>query len=186
MEPLVTPHAGDTKDPRPEPSVLEVGHTVQPCSASPARPRRPSPLCAFKISTLSLADTISDWQQGSRVPAPPQSQSLPTPLLSSMASTFHAGSSSYPPPPTFSQESAETAMNGIGHSQSALNSFDGRQSLASTPTPTPPTSRHQQNGPYSMPTYAPMNGTYGQMATPKRLSQQQHYIPVQKPEIYTV
>ena len=108
------------------------------------------------------------------------------PSTDSMASTFHAGSSSYPPPPTFSQDSADNVMNGIGHSQSTLNSFDGRQSIASTPTPTPPTSRHQQNGPYSMPNYASMNGTYNHITTPKKMAPQQNYSSGQKPEIYTV
>lgn len=109
-----------------------------------------------------------------------------------MASAVHAPSPSYPPPPTYSQNNTDGVVNGINHSHSAFNSFDGAQSVASTPTPTPPASRHQQIMPQSMPNYGQANGIYGQQTTPRHLHdskpivQQQQYPPGQKPQIYTV
>ena len=109
-----------------------------------------------------------------------------------MASVVHATSTSYPPPPTYPQNSADGLVNGINHSHSAFNSFDGAQSVASTPTPTPPASRHQQIMPHGIPNYGQANGTYSQQTTPrhrndpKPMIQQQHYPPGQKPQIYTV
>ena len=112
-------------------------------------------------------------------------------LCSTMASAIQAGSPTYPPPPTFSHNSTEPTMNGVHHSHSALNSFDGPHSMASTPTPTPPASRHQPNIPYHAP-YANMNGTHSQQHTPRHYHDlkpnvpQQHYAPGQHPQIYTV
>lgn len=109
-----------------------------------------------------------------------------------MASVVHAASPSYPPPPTYTQNSTDGMVNGINHSHSAFNSFDGAQSVASTPTPTPPASRHQQIMPHGIPNYGQANGTYSQQTTPrhrndpKPMIQQQHYPPGQKPQIYTV
>lgn len=179
-----SPARGDTKDPRPKPPVLSTA-----ISQIPARPsgqikvRTISGLPARNAQSLLPIQSLTGT--GSRVPAPPQTHPF-DPLLLEMASTFHASSSNYPPPPTYSQETTDSAMNGINHSQSALNSFDGRQSIGSTPTPTPPTSRHQPNGPYNMSNYPPMNGAYSQIGTPRKMAQQQYYPPGQKPEIYTV
>ena len=109
-----------------------------------------------------------------------------------MASAVHAPSPSYPPPPTYSQNSTDGMVNGINHSHSAFNSFDGAQSVASTPTPTPPASRHQHIMPHSVPNYGQANGIYSQQTTPrhhtdpKPMIQQQHYPPGHKPQIYTV
>lgn len=109
-----------------------------------------------------------------------------------MASAVHAASPSYPPPSTYSQNNTDRVVNGINHSHSVFNSFDGAQSVASTPTPTPPASRHQQIMPHGIPSYAQTNGTYGHQTTPrhphepKPMIQQQHYPPGQKPQIYTV
>ncbi|KAK4691162.1 regulatory protein SWI6, partial [Lecanoromycetidae sp. Uapishka_2] len=108
-----------------------------------------------------------------------------------MASAVHAASPSYPPPPTFSQESTGSSINGMHLQHSALNSFDGPQSIASTPTPTPPASRHQQIMPYGTSNYGQANGTQSQQSTPRHYQdlkpsvQQQHYAPGQKPQIYT-
>lgn len=109
-----------------------------------------------------------------------------------MASAIYAASSSYPPPPTFSQENTESVINGIHSSQSAINSFNGAYGDASTPTPTPPASRHQNLMPHSVPNYGQANGTYSQQSTPrhqnerKPTGQPQHYPPGQKLQIYTV
>ena len=109
-----------------------------------------------------------------------------------MASVAHAASPSYPPPPTYSHNSTDGIVNGINHSHSTFNSFDGARSLASTPTPTPPASRHQQIMPHGISNYGQANGTYSQQSTPrhhndpKPMIQQQHYPPSQKPQIYTV
>lgn len=113
-------------------------------------------------------------------------------LYNIMASAVHAASPSYPPPPNYSQTSTDGAVNGINHSHPVFNSFDGAQSVASTPTPTPPNSRHQPIMPHSIPSYGQANGTYSQQTTPrhhhdsKPMVQQQHYPPGQKPQIYTV
>ncbi|KAL6719761.1 transcriptional regulator swi6 [Lecanora helva] len=107
-----------------------------------------------------------------------------------MGPAMHAASPSYPPPPNFYQNNADIVMNGVQQSHSALNSFDGPHSMASTPTPTPPTSRHQQNAPYNPP-YGQMNGSFGQQNTPRPFNDlkhnvhQQQYPPGQKPQIYT-
>ena len=123
----------------------------------------------------------------------PSSLSEHTPACTiSMASAVHAASPSYPPPPSFSQNSTEFSMNSIYPSHSALNSFDGPQSVASTPTPTPPASRHQNIMPYSTSNYSQMNGNHSQESTPryyhdqKPSVQQLQYPPGQKPQIYTV
>ena len=113
-------------------------------------------------------------------------------LYNTMASAVHAPSPSYPPPPTYSQNSTDGVANGINHSHAAFNSFDAAQSVASTPTPTPPTSRHQQIMPHGISSYGHANGTYSQQTTPrhhhdpKPMVQQQQYPPGQKPQIYTV
>lgn len=110
----------------------------------------------------------------------------------SMASVVHAASPTYPPPPSFSQNSTESSMNSIYPSHSALNSFDGPQSVASTPTPTPPASRHQNIMPYNTSTYGQINGNHSQQSTPRHYHdlkpsvQQQQYPSGQKPQIYTV
>ena len=109
-----------------------------------------------------------------------------------MASAVHAPSPSYPPPPAYSQTTTDAVVNGVNRSHSAFNSFDGAPSVASTPTPTPPASRHQQIMPHGMPSYSQSNGTYSQQTTPrhhhelKPMIQQQHYPPGQRPQIYTV
>ncbi|CAL8575976.1 transcriptional regulator swi6 [Xanthoria parietina] len=101
----------------------------------------------------------------------------------------HPVSHSYPPPPTFSQESTESSINGAHLSQGAMQSFDGVQS---TPTPTPPASRgHHQISAFNTASYPPPNGVPIQQAPPKSygdtngLVPQQQYPPGHKPSIYT-
>jgi len=120
------------------------------------------------------------------------STSVSTALYNIMASAVHAGSSSYPPPPeTYAQNSINPTMNGVHASHSALNSFDGSHSITSTPTPTPPASRHQPNMPYNA-AYGHMIGGHNQQNTPRQYHdlkpnvRLQQYPPGQKPQIYTV
>ncbi|KAL9604160.1 MAG: hypothetical protein Q9219_000748 [cf. Caloplaca sp. 3 TL-2023] len=103
-----------------------------------------------------------------------------------------ASSHTYPPPPAFSQESTESSISGAHLSQGPMQSFDGGQSLASTPTPTPPTSRGQhQISSFNTAAYPPPNGVPIQQAPPIRyhepngLIPQQQYPPGHKPQIYT-
>ncbi|KAL8727691.1 MAG: hypothetical protein Q9181_005616 [Wetmoreana brouardii] len=105
---------------------------------------------------------------------------------------MHTASQSYPPPPSFSQESTESSVAGAHLSQSGMYSFDGAQSITSTPTPTPPASRGQhQISSFSTTTYPPPNGVPIQQAPPKRYNEangsipQQQYPPGHKPQIYT-
>ncbi|KAL9041236.1 MAG: hypothetical protein Q9180_001412 [Flavoplaca navasiana] len=105
------------------------------------------------------------------------------------ASIVHTVSHSYPPPPSFSQESTESSMNGAQLSQGAMQSFEGIQS---TPTPTPPASRgHHQISAFNTAAYPPPNGVPIQQAPPKSFSDsngivpQQQYPPGHKPSIYT-
>lgn len=81
-------------------------------------------------------------------------------------------------------------MNGIHFSQTPLNSFEASQSVASTPTATPPASRHQHIMPLNMANFA-SNGHHLQPATPRGLdvnsgAPQQRYAPGYNPQIYTV
>ncbi|KAL8749623.1 MAG: hypothetical protein Q9199_007572 [Rusavskia elegans] len=105
------------------------------------------------------------------------------------ASIVHTVSHSYPHPPSFSQESTESSINGAHLSQGGMQSFDGVQS---TPTPTPPASRgHHQISAFNTATYPPPNGVPIQQAPPKSYSDtngvfpQQQYPPGHKPSIYT-
>ncbi len=84
-------------------------------------------------------------------------------------------------------------MNGIHLSQTGLNSFEAPQSVASTPTPTPPASRgHQQILPHNMSSYGGPNGLHSQYSAQKSFGDmhvnvpQQRYPPGHKPQIYTV
>ncbi|KAI4120962.1 MAG: hypothetical protein LQ338_006640 [Usnochroma carphineum] len=109
------------------------------------------------------------------------------------ASVMHTAPQSYPhPPPPFSKESTESSISGAHLSQGAMQSFDGAQSIASTPTPTPPASRGQhQISSFNTATYPPPNGVPIQQAPPKRYHEvngiipQQQYPPGHKPQIYT-
>ncbi|KAL8780538.1 MAG: hypothetical protein Q9213_006434 [Squamulea squamosa] len=105
------------------------------------------------------------------------------------ASIMHAVSHTYPPPPSFSQESTESSINGAHLSQGGMQSFDGVQT---TPTPTPPASRgHHQISAFNTATYPPSNGIPIQQAPPKPYNEtngvvpQQQYPPGHKPSIYT-
>ncbi|KAL8659448.1 MAG: hypothetical protein Q9226_000407 [Calogaya cf. arnoldii] len=105
------------------------------------------------------------------------------------ASIVHTVSHSYPPPPTFSQESTESSINGAHLSQGGMQSFDGVQS---TPTPTPPASRgHHQISAFNTASYPPPNDVPIQQAPPKSYNDtngvvpQQQYPPGHKPSIYT-
>ncbi|KAL8996208.1 MAG: hypothetical protein Q9169_004230 [Polycauliona sp. 2 TL-2023] len=105
------------------------------------------------------------------------------------ASIVHTVSHSYPPPPSFSQESTDSSMNGAHLSQGGMQSFDGVQS---TPTPTPPASRgHHQISAFNTATYPPPNGVPIQQAPPRSYNDvngvvpQQQYPPGHKPSIYT-
>ena len=109
-----------------------------------------------------------------------------------MASAIHAASTSYPPL-SFSQNSTDSSMNGMHLSQSGLNSFEAPQSVASTPTPTPPASRgHAQILPYNMSNYGPPNGLHPRHSAQRSFGDpmgnvpQQQYPPGHKPQIYTV
>ena len=109
-----------------------------------------------------------------------------------MASAVHAVSPSYPPP-SFSQNSTDSSMNGIHLAQSGLNSFEAPQSVVSTPTPTPPASRgHAQILPYNMSNYGPPNGLHPRHSAQRSFGDsmvnvpQQQYPPGHKPQIYTV
>lgn len=119
----------------------------------------------------------------------PQSRPLPDPLSREMASVVHPGSQAYPPPPTFSRTTTESSTNGIQHSHSTMNSFDAPQSSATTPTPTPPASRHQTHAPY-MSSFNGMNGNHvaapRPFQEPKLSAPQKYYASAQKSEIYTV
>ncbi|KAI4174213.1 MAG: hypothetical protein LQ346_008263 [Caloplaca aetnensis] len=73
-----------------------------------------------------------------------------------------------------------------------MPSFDGAQSIGSTPTPTPPTSRGQhQISSFNTATYPPQNGVPIQSAPPKRYHEsngvipQQQYPSSERPQIYT-
>ncbi|KAL9595265.1 MAG: hypothetical protein Q9179_005054 [Wetmoreana sp. 5 TL-2023] len=108
------------------------------------------------------------------------------------ASVIHTASQSYPPPPSFSQESADSSVAGAHLSQAGMYPFDGPQSITSTPTPTPPASRGQhQISSFNTATYPPPNGVPIQQAPPKRYNEangsipQQQYPPGHKPQIYT-
>ncbi|KAL8825735.1 MAG: hypothetical protein Q9170_007679 [Blastenia crenularia] len=108
-------------------------------------------------------------------------------------SLVHTASHSYPPPPpAFSQESTESSISGVHPSQAPMQSFDGAQSIASTPTPTPPASRSQhQISSFNTATYPQPNGIPIQQAPPKRYLEPNGVIPQQqyptghKPQIYT-
>ena len=73
-----------------------------------------------------------------------------------------------------------------------LNSCQPSQSVASTPTETPPPSRgHQQQMSFNMGNYGLANGIHVQQAPQYpngtfQQHQQQLYVPEQKPQIYTV
>ncbi|KAL8915685.1 MAG: hypothetical protein Q9172_006766 [Xanthocarpia lactea] len=95
----------------------------------------------------------------------------------------------YPPPPSFSQESTESSINGANLSQGVMQSFDGVQP---TPTSTPPASRgHHQVSAFNTATYPPPNGVPIQQAPSKLHNDnngvvpQQQYPPGHKPSIYT-
>lgn len=109
-------------------------------------------------------------------------------------SILHTASQSYPPPPPpFSQESTELSLSGHHLSQGTMPSFDGAQSIGSTPTPTPTASRGQrQISSFNTATYPPPNSIPIQRAPPKRYHEpngvipQQQYPPGHRPQIYTV
>ncbi|MCJ1463121.1 transcriptional regulator swi6 [Pseudocyphellaria aurata] len=108
-----------------------------------------------------------------------------------MASAVHAASPPYPPP-TFSHTSTESSMNGIHLSQPQMNSFEAAQSIASTPTVTPPASRgHQHIMPLNLANYGTTNGNRFTHPNSRGIGEmnghvpQQRYPPGHKPQIYT-
>ncbi|KAL8685606.1 MAG: hypothetical protein Q9218_007655 [Villophora microphyllina] len=108
------------------------------------------------------------------------------------ASLIQTATQSYPPPPSFSQESTESSITGPHLSQGVMYPYENGVSIASTPTPTPPASRGQhQISSFNTATYPPTNGISIQQAPPKRYSEpnglipQQQYPPGHKPQIYT-
>ncbi|KAL8800004.1 MAG: hypothetical protein Q9182_005485 [Xanthomendoza sp. 2 TL-2023] len=108
------------------------------------------------------------------------------------ASILHTISHSYPPPPSFSQETTESSINGARLPQPGMQSFDPVQSIPSTPTPTPPASRAQHHiPPFNTTAYPSTNGVPIQQAPPKPYPEangvipQQQYPPGHNPSIYT-
>lgn len=109
-----------------------------------------------------------------------------------MASAVHAVTPPYPPP-TFSHNSTDSSMNGMHLSQPQMNSFEAAQSIASTPTVTPPASRgHQHIMPLNMANYGATNGTHFPQTNSRGLGEMNGHVPQQrnppghKPQIYTV
>lgn len=108
-----------------------------------------------------------------------------------MASTIHAALPPYPAP-SFSRSTTASSMSGIHFSQPSLNPFDTQQSVASTPTATPPPTRgHQPHMSFNMGSYGPPNGVHMQHGGSRAYGElngtmlQQQYPPGQKPQIYT-
>ncbi|KAL9576200.1 MAG: hypothetical protein Q9212_007301 [Teloschistes hypoglaucus] len=109
------------------------------------------------------------------------------------ASVIHTAPQSYPAPPSFSQESTDSSAAGPRLSQGGMYSYDGARSIASTPTPTPPTSRSQhQISTFNTASYPQTNGVAIQQAPPKRyndpnsgITQQQYHPDMDKPIVYT-
>lgn len=109
-----------------------------------------------------------------------------------MASTIHAAPPPYPAP-SFSRSTTASSMSGIHFSQSSSNPFDTQQSVASTPTATPPPIRgHKSHMSFNMGSYGPQNGVHVQQGGSRVYGEvngnipQQQYPPGHKPQIYTV
>lgn len=105
---------------------------------------------------------------------------------------IHVGSPPYPP--SFSRNSTDSSINGIHLSQQQTKSFEAAQSIASTPTATPPASRgHQHIMPLSLAAYGQSNGTQYSAPGARGLGdingkkpQQRYALSGKQPQIYTV
>ena len=109
-----------------------------------------------------------------------------------MASAVQTAQHSYPTP-SYSRNSTGSSTGPQNSLQGDINSFSGLQSLASTPTQTPPPSRgHQHPMSYTSSAYGQSNGMYMQQGGPGGYGElngnisHQQYPMGQKPQIYTV
>lgn len=110
-----------------------------------------------------------------------------------MASTIHAPVYPPPPAPSYAQHGHSASMNG-SFSQPPMASFDGSQSVASTPAPTPPPPRpsSQQQMMYGMnggphPSGALQRNSFGSAyPDPPGYPPPPYYTNNLKPQIYTV